>query len=88
MIAPCGHLYCPDCLEHMGDYCERCRAHFDWNQLQRLQPGFEASDFVFALDATSSSAPAPAPPPHEKVGLTSSKSLHLLNKVGGGGCCC
>ena len=25
IITPCAHLYCPECTERMGDYCEICR---------------------------------------------------------------
>jgi hypothetical protein len=32
----------------MRDHCVLCAQDFDWNDLQRLQPGFEPSDFVFS----------------------------------------
>jgi hypothetical protein len=25
IVAPCVHLFCGDCMEEMGDYCELCR---------------------------------------------------------------
>jgi hypothetical protein len=30
-----------------GDRCRLCELSFDWNLFQRLQPGFEAKDYLF-----------------------------------------
>ena len=50
MVLPClqGHLVCPDCADAMGDYCDLCQIHFDWHVLQKLQPGFECSEFAMS----------------------------------------
>ncbi|CAE7548030.1 unnamed protein product, partial [Symbiodinium microadriaticum] len=56
IITPCGHLYCPDCMDIMGDFCEKCCVYFDWNILQRLQPGFQSNEYQF-------DPPLPSVPP-------------------------
>ena len=47
LITPCGHLFCPECMNEMGDYCTLCQRFFSWETFQKLQPGFEASDYSF-----------------------------------------
>lgn len=54
LVTPCGHLHCPDCSERMHDRCGTCDTSFDWNLFQKLQPGFEATDFEFIrMDSTA-----------------------------------
>jgi len=56
MPIPCpeGHILCPDCLDDRGDYCDTCQCHFSWHDLQRLQPGFETSEFIIERPGVNS----------------------------------
>ena len=47
LIAPCGCQICPLCMDNSGDVCPVCANAFVWDNLQLLQPGFEAKEFVF-----------------------------------------
>eukprot|EP00602_Paraphysomonas_sp_CaronLab_P006571 CAMPEP_0185034810 /NCGR_PEP_ID=MMETSP1103-20130426/25010_1 /TAXON_ID=36769 /ORGANISM="Paraphysomonas bandaiensis, Strain Caron Lab Isolate" /LENGTH=814 /DNA_ID=CAMNT_0027571601 /DNA_START=412 /DNA_END=2856 /DNA_ORIENTATION=+ len=81
LIAPCGHLQCPECMENtprdsMGDYCVCCKSRFDWNDLQRLQPGFEASNYVF--DTSSPSSLEAADDSNIRI---STKANHVVVKI-------
>ena len=61
LITPCCHLYCPDCVNDMGEYCRLCQRSFSWDVFQKLQPGFEASDYLFgegAIDTVVAANPS------------------------------
>lgn len=50
LITPCYHLFCADCMNDMGNYCRLCEKDFSWEMFQKVQPGFEASEYVFHED--------------------------------------
>jgi hypothetical protein len=49
LLAP---LTQPHLTSPQGDSCKLCRTRFDWNLFQRLQPGFEAKDYLFSPPPT------------------------------------
>ncbi|RHY31333.1 hypothetical protein DYB32_003590 [Aphanomyces invadans] len=83
MVTVCGHLVCADCIEkHVDTHgfvpgpvlrttCPVCKATFDWEHFQELQPGF---DYKWTSDDAS---PAPVgsaplgvrPPPTQPPSL-------------------
>ncbi|EQC36346.1 hypothetical protein SDRG_06451 [Saprolegnia diclina VS20] len=84
MVVPCGHLLCADCIDaHVSttgferDFyttCPACYASFDWEDFQKLQPGFD-----YKWDAQE-------PPETEAATLaahiwSSSKGLYVLSRV-------
>eukprot|EP01041_Mallomonas_annulata_P009957 gene9957-20702_t len=94
LITPCAHLFCPNCLEETGDHCFCCDRDFDWNMLQRLQPGFEVKDYQFEHTVTVT-ASFQQTQPHSQAQLQpllssafisqessiSSKAMFLVNKI-------
>lgn len=40
LVFPCGHLVCPECVDHKATTCIVCDKEFNVDVFQRLQPGF------------------------------------------------
>lgn len=61
VVTPCrgAHLYCASCLRANKDYCKLCDLRFDWNDLQRLQPGFSAGPFVSSQNSNNNLVDGP-----------------------------
>ncbi|OQR80934.1 F-box protein [Achlya hypogyna] len=88
MVVPCGHMLCADCIdEHVsveGCYrhgeiayattCPWCFKHFDWEQFQKLQPGF---DYKWNADETTPATAAGIEAPL----WSSSKGHHVLARI-------
>ena len=63
-----------------------CKAHYNWNDFQVLQPGFEASEYIFQQepvhDPLVNQVQEPehipiAPPPHAEAESSSSRAAEL-----------
>lgn len=76
LLVPCGHVVCPNCCRDTASRCAVCNMTFDWEDLQQMQPGFEAAPFVFDNPSTSTDPPVEGYTP-----TPSAKIEYLMTKI-------